>query len=135
MQHLVEKEGLNWHIDSAGTGDWHVGEPPDRRSLAAARKRGVELPSLGRQVRRSDFAEFDLIVAMDKNNRSDLEALAPAGQGRKISLMRDFGTDEEAGADVPDPYYGGPYEFDAVYEMLLRCCGRLLDRLESAPAK
>jgi len=133
--HLVRERGLaeRYLIDSAGTGDWHVGQPPDRRAISAAKQRGVALPSQGRQVRRSDFGEFDLIVAMDRNNRSDLEALAPAGQGGKIRLMRDFGSAEEKGADVPDPYYGGPYEFDAVYEMLRRCCERLLDQLESAP--
>lgn len=132
--HLVRERGLAeaYRIDSAGTGDWHVGQPPDRRAIAAAQKRGVALPSIGRQVRRGDFAEFDLILAMDRNNRRDLEAMAPAGQSGKIRLMRDFEAAEERGGDVPDPYYGGPYEFDVVYEMLRRCCERLLDDLEGA---
>jgi len=132
--HLVRERGLadRYRIDSAGTGDWHVGQPPDRRSIAAAQKRGVPLPSIGRQVRRADFAEFDLIVAMDRNNRRDLEALAPAGQGGKIKLMRAFEPSGDREGDVPDPYYGGPFEFDTVYEMLLRCCARMLDDLEGA---
>jgi protein-tyrosine phosphatase len=93
----------------------------------------VALPSVCRQVRRADFAEFDLIVAMDRNNRRDLEALAPEGQRGKVKLMREFDSGEARGADVPDPYYGGPYEFDVVYEMLRRCCEKLLDELESDP--
>lgn len=131
--HLVRERGLEraYRIDSAGTGDWHVGQPPDRRAIAAASKRGVPLPSICRQVAPGDFGEFDVIVAMDRNNRRDLEALAPAGLRHKIRLMRDYEPDSDRGADVPDPYYGGPYEFDNVYEMLLRCCGRLLDELES----
>ena len=135
--HLVRERGLEgrYRIDSAGTGDWHVGQPPDRRAIAAAHKRGVPLPSVCRQVRASDFEEFDLIVAMDRNNRRDLEALAPAPLKGKIRSMREYEPGEGRGGDVPDPYYGGPYEFDVVYEMLLRCCGRLLDELEGgAPA-
>ncbi len=133
--HLVRARGLadRYRIDSAGTGDWHVGQAPDRRAITTAQKRGVPLPSIGRQVRRADFAEFDLIVAMDRNNRRDLEALAPTGQGGKIKLMRAFDPSGDREGDVPDPYYGGPYEFDTVYEMLLRCCGGMLDQLESAP--
>jgi protein-tyrosine phosphatase len=134
--HLVRERGLEgrYLADSAGTGDWHVGQPPDRRAIAAAQKRGVPLPSIGRQVRRKDFEEFDLIVAMDKNNRRDLESLAPAAQRHKIKLMREYEPAEDRGADVPDPYYGGPYEFDSVYEMLRRCCERLLDALEGPAA-
>jgi protein-tyrosine phosphatase len=133
--HLVRERGWEgrYRIDSAGTGDWHVGQPPDRRAIAAAQKRGVPLPSVCRQVRRSDFGEFDLIVAMDRNNRRDLEALAPEGLRHKIRLMRDFEPADGRGGDVPDPYYGGPYEFDSVYEMLRRCCERMLDELEAAP--
>jgi protein-tyrosine phosphatase len=131
--HLVRERGLEarYLIDSAGTGDWHVGQPPDRRAIAAAQKRGIPLPSLCRQVSRDDFETFDLILAMDRNNRRDLEALAPASLRGKIKLMREYEPDLDRGADVPDPYYGGPYEFDQVYAMLRRCCERLLEELES----
>ena len=134
--HLVRERGLSgrYLADSAGTGDWHVGQPPDRRSIAVAQKRGVTLPSLCRQVKKADFQEFDLILAMDRSNRSDLQALCPAPLRGKVKLMRDYDTDPEHGPDVPDPYYGGPYEFDSVYKMLDRCCARLLDALESASA-
>jgi protein-tyrosine phosphatase len=133
--HQVRERGLEgrYWADSAGTGDWHVGQPPDRRSIAVAQKRGVTLPSLCRQVKREDFQEFDLILAMDKNNRSDLQALCPPAQRGKIKLMRDYEPAADRGGDVPDPYYGGPYEFDSVYRMLDRCCARLLDSLEGGP--
>jgi protein-tyrosine phosphatase len=131
--HLVRERGLEarYLADSAGTGDWHCGQPPDPRAIAAAKKRGVILPSLCRQVGKSDFLEFDLILAMDRNNKKDLIALCPAGLQGKIKLMRDFDPERDRGADVPDPYYGGPYEFDAVYEMLNRCCSDLLEKMES----
>ncbi|MDB5102601.1 MAG: protein-tyrosine-phosphatase [Fibrobacteres bacterium] len=135
--HQVKARGLEgrYTADSAGTGDWHVGNPPDTRSINVARKRGVALPSLGRQVRKSDFEEFDLILAMDGNNRRDLLELSPAKYRDKVKLMRDFDAAGDRGADVPDPYYGGPFEFDNVYEMLDRCCSRLLETLEGGASK
>lgn len=131
--HLVRERGLEgrYLADSAGTGDWHCGSPPDSRALAVAGKRGVHLPSVCRQVAKTDFQEFDVIVAMDKNNRKDLMAICPLGLHGKIRLMRDFDTAGGKGADVPDPYYGGPHEFDNVYEMVNRCCSSLLEALES----
>ncbi|MDB5051948.1 MAG: uncharacterized protein JWO30_5019 [Fibrobacteres bacterium] len=131
--HLVRERGLDgrYLADSAGTGNWHSGEPPDPRAIAVAKKRGVSLPSLCRQVDKSDFQEFDLILAMDRNNQKDLNAICPAHLRSKIRLIRDFDTARERGTDVPDPYYGGPYEFDTVYEMLNRCCADLLEKMES----
>ncbi|HKP95062.1 MAG TPA: low molecular weight protein-tyrosine-phosphatase [Fibrobacteria bacterium] len=131
--HLVRERGLEgrYLADSAGTGDWHVGQPPDPRSVSAAKKRGVHLPSLCRQVSRDDFREFDLILAMDRNNLRDLDALCPPGFKGKIRLMRDFDSERDSEQDVPDPYYGGPYEFDKVYEMLNRCCAGLLEKMET----
>ncbi|MEO7426531.1 MAG: low molecular weight protein-tyrosine-phosphatase [Fibrobacteria bacterium] len=131
--HLAEESGRSgrYRADSAGTGDWHRGQPPDARAISVAAKRGVRLPSLCRQVEKSDFEVFDLILAMDRNNHRDLTALCPPGLRGKIRLMREFDVPEHAGADVPDPYYGGPYEFDSVYLMLHRCCSALLEKLES----
>jgi low molecular weight protein-tyrosine phosphatase len=130
--HLLRERSLEgrYQADSAGTGDWHVGQPPDRRSITVAQKRGVALPSLCRQVKPEDFQDFDLILAMDKNNLADLNALCPAPLRGKLKLMRAYDIGKDAGADVPDPYYGGPYEFDQVYEMLHRCCSRLVEDLE-----
>lgn len=131
--HLVRERGLEarYKIDSAGTGDWHVGEPPDRRAVTAARNHGIPLPSVCRQVRSDDFEAFDLILAMDRNNQRDLEALASAPLRGKIKLMRSYEPAADRGGDVPDPYHGGPYEFEQVYAMLRRCCERMLDELEA----
>lgn len=147
--HLCRERGLQdrYSADSAGTGDWHCGEPADARALAAAAKRGVRLPSVCRQVKASDFAEFDLILPMDRANRKALLEICPPGLAGKIRLMREFevpgiGEDEASGGyevpgghEVPDPYFGGSEGFDTVFEMLHRCCGRLLDSLENGPAQ
>jgi protein-tyrosine phosphatase len=129
--HLLKERGLarGYSVDSAGTGGWHVGEPPDERALAAAARRGVPLACTGRQVHPKDFRDFDHILAMDKTNRDALLALCPPAERSKVRLMRDY--DPHApGADVPDPYYGDAGGFDAVFDMLHRSCGRLIDELE-----
>jgi protein-tyrosine phosphatase len=142
--HLVRERGLEdrYHADSAGTGDWHVGQPPDPRATDAAKKNGVHLPSICRQVSPADFGEFDLIVAMDRNNHRDLMSQCPAPLRGKIKLMRDYDMARSpaeipignpAGgkeADVPDPYYGGPRDFENVFAILKHSCSRLLDALE-----
>lgn len=132
FRHLATEAGLDgrFEVDSAGTGAWHVGEPPDRRSLGVARKNGVTLEGRARQVEPEDFAAFDLLVAMDRDNLRQLEALRDrVGGGTPIRLLREF--DPEAGGDleVPDPYYGGPDGFDRVYEMVHRSCMTLLEAL------
>ena len=123
MRHLVAEAGLEdeIEIDSAGTGDWHAGDPPDRRACAAARARGVELSGAARQVTRSDFDEFDLIVALDERNLRDLRRVAPSGSQDKLRML-----DSD---DVPDPYYGGSDHFDAVFDQVERACRKLLDEL------
>jgi protein-tyrosine phosphatase len=94
-------------LDSAGTHDYHVGEPPDDRSIAAALRRGIDLSALrARTVRTSDFDEFDLILAMDEQNLRELRRRAPAHRHERIRLMMEFGPDASLRA-VPDPYYGG----------------------------
>ena len=131
--HLLRARGRGqaYRVDSAGTGDWHVGQPPDPRAVAAAGIHGVTLPSLGRQVRTSDFAEFDLVLAMDSTVHRDLLTLCPAPLRGRVKLMRKFDSQDEPGRDVPDPYYGGPSGFAATYDMLHRCCVGLLDSLEA----
>lgn len=115
-------------VDSAGTGDWHVGKPADPRSIAAASERGVEITSIARQVRTADFEEFDLIVAMDASNHADLGELPGADRSR-LRLMREFAG--EPGADVPDPYYGGDDGFEEVLDILERACDGLIDEIRS----
>lgn len=133
--HLVERRGLShaYRADSAGTGDWHCGAPPDSRALATAARRGVHLPSVCRQIRDEDFRDFHLILAMDRSNRKLLLAQCPAPLRAKIRLMREFDPAAAPGeeAEVPDPYYGGPEGFDRVFDMLHRSCGALLDSLEA----
>ena len=111
----AERLGLDVEIDSAGTGDWHVGEPPDLRARSAARRAGVEIGHLrARQVRPDDFHRFDHIVAMDGQNLSHLERLRPKGAGAKLSLLLDHVPGRE-GQSVADPYYGGEEHFDATW--------------------
>jgi protein-tyrosine phosphatase len=133
---LVQSRGLGAHydIDSAGTGAWHVGEAPDRRSIAVAQKNGVRLTGQARQVEARDLEDFDYVIAMDRENLGNLRALASEhGRSAGIHLLREF--DPEPGdQQVPDPYYGGEDGFDRVYAMVVRACGGLLDTLEERRA-
>ena len=110
--------GLHEHVsvDSAGTGSWHIGSPPDERSQRHALRRGYDLSSLrGRQVGEADFDRFDLILAMDHANLADLQALAPAGRCR--AELRLF-----AAEPVPDPYVGGAAGFEGVLDRIEAAC-------------
>lgn len=132
MRHLVREAGLQHavSIDSAGTGSWHVGEERDRRSRAVAKNRGMPISGPARQFSSSDFARFDLVLALDEQNVSDLRRLAPNDEARaKIRLLRDFDPDAAAGAEVPDPYYGGPDGFEQVFDICLSACRGLLEHL------
>ncbi|HUF46645.1 MAG TPA: low molecular weight protein-tyrosine-phosphatase [Vicinamibacterales bacterium] len=133
FRHLAADAGWDdrLEIDSAGTGAWHAGEPADRRMRAAARRRGIEVASIARQVAREDFARFDHIFAMDADNLEALHQLAPREHREKIRLFRDLDPDEP-GADVPDPYYGGPEGFDEVLDIVTRASRALLDELSDA---
>jgi protein-tyrosine phosphatase len=134
MRSLVREAGLadEIAIESAGIGDWHVGHPPDRRATAAAQQRGVTLEGTARQVRRRDFEDFDLLLAMDGDNFRELRALAPGGEAaEKVRMLREFDP-ASAGApdlDVPDPYYGGAQGFETVLDQVEAACRGLLDTL------
>jgi protein-tyrosine phosphatase len=105
-------------IDSAGTGAWHVGEPPDDRAAAAARARGYDLSALrARQVAPGDFQRFDYILAMDRSNLSHLEALRPADFSGHLGLLLDFHPRSTV-TEVPDPYYGGRDGFEEVLDIV-----------------
>ena len=133
MRGLVRDAGLEDEItlDSAGTGGWHVGDPPDRRATAAARGRGIVLDGAARQVRPSDFEDFDLILAMDSENLAHLCAMAPdAEAAAKVRLLRSYDPESSDGdLDVPDPYYGGPNGFETVLDQVEAACRGLLDVL------
>jgi protein-tyrosine phosphatase len=110
-------------VDSAGTGDWHAGQCPDRRSILAAKNRGVDISmQKARQVRKSDFKDFDHIFVMDSSNFKDVTRLAPTPQDKaKVMLMMDEIFPGQK-VDVPDPYYGDAKDFDKVFDMLDEVC-------------
>jgi protein-tyrosine phosphatase len=118
---------LTVEVDSAGTHDYHVGEPPDRRAIAAAARRGVDISTLrARRVDAEDFARFDLILAMDQDNRSTLLRMSPASLHERIRLLMEFAGDVEGMLDVPDPYYGGAVGFERVLDLVERAAEGLL---------
>ncbi len=107
--------GLDAETDSAGTGGWHRGEPPDRRAIAAARRGGVDISHMrARQVRPGDFERFDHILALDADNLANLRALRPVGSRASLSLLLDHVPGRE-GEPVADPYYGGDGHFDITW--------------------
>jgi protein-tyrosine phosphatase len=111
----AERLGLQVTIDSAGTGDWHVGRPPDSRAAAVALKNGIDISNLrARQVRRRDFYEFDHIVALDAQNLADLRSIEPPDGTATLSLLLDH-VEGRQGHSVADPYHGGPEAFDAAW--------------------
>lgn len=127
---LSERSGLEIEIDSAGTHDYHLDQPPDRRAIEAARRRGIDLSSLrARRVRTEDFERFDLILAMDRGNYADLQAMAPILYRDRIRLFMEFAKDLGV-SEVPDPYYGGVTGFEEVLDLLEHASMRLLDELE-----
>jgi protein-tyrosine phosphatase len=131
FRRLVEERAphLGLEIDSAGTHDYHVGEPPDRRAIAAASRRGIDLRNLrARQVCDDDFERFDLIVAMDRLNREALLDRAPGEYHGRIRLFLEFAGGNEI-EDVPDPYYGGPLGFDQVLDLAEEAAVGLLDEV------
>ena len=106
---------LDIEVDSAGTGDWHVGQPPDPRAIEVARRHGVDISRLkARLVTRADFDRFDHIVALDAQNRAQLKRIQPEGGRARLSLLLDHVEGRE-GQAVADPYYGGEAHFDRTW--------------------
>jgi protein-tyrosine phosphatase len=136
MRALIAEEGLEdqVEIDSAGTGSWHVGHPPDRRSTAAAKARGIVMEGAARQVTVADFEDYDLLLAADAENVGALRALAPDdAAAAKIHLLREYDPAAAAAGDlaVPDPYYGGPDGFEHVIDLVDAACRGLLATLRA----
>ena len=127
MRALVDRAGLTDRIvvDSAGTGAYHVGEQPDPRTRAAARRRGYDLDHRAWQFTERDFSRFDLVLAMDGSNLARLNAMARGGS-RDVRLFRSFDATAEQGAEVPDPWYGGDDGFEEVLDQCERACEGLL---------
>jgi protein-tyrosine phosphatase len=128
MRDLVGRAGLSDHVEveSAGTGDWHVGHPPDPRSVAAARDRGIHVAGRARHFEPEDWERFDYVLAMDSSNYGDLRAGAPREVAdRKLRLIRSFDPASPEGASVPDPYYSTD-GFAEVIDLCVAACGPLL---------
>ena len=128
LRHLAKQRGLVIETDSAGTGDYHVGEAPDHRAQAAMLRTGIDISDLrARQFTAEDFDRFDLLFAMDADNLQNMLRLAPSPElARKASLIMDRAPGHPH-REVPDPYFGGDEGFDKVHAMLNEACERLLD--------
>ena len=118
-------------VDSAGTGDWHIGQPPDERAQRAAKRRGYDLSSLrGRQIAADDFARFDLLIAMDDANAAALAQICPPEHRDKIRLLMEFATRDDSRV-VVDPYFGGDEGFERVLDQCEDACEGLLKALRT----
>jgi len=135
FRHLAAEAGVadRFVVDSAGTGAWHAGEPPDARSIEVAAAHGVTLQGRARQIEAEDLRAFDLVLAMDRDNLGVLEELsAAAGGTARLHLLREYDPTAE-GDEVPDPYYGGPHGFEKVYRMIHAACQGLVEELRTVP--
>lgn len=130
LRHHATRLGLDVIVDSAGTGDWHVGHPPDRRAQEVARRLGgIDISGLrARQVVRDDFHRFDHIIAMDHNNHRMLLNLVPAEASAQLSLLLDH-LPGHVGRPVPDPYYGDNTDFERVWRLVDAAAEQLMGRL------
>jgi protein-tyrosine phosphatase len=133
FRRLLDQDGLSHRVtvDSAGTGDWHLGEPPDPRAQAAARRRGIDISGMrARRLAASDFRRSDLMLAMDRGHLRALERAAPAGARAELRLFLD--TAPELGrAEVPDPYYEDEPAFEAMFDLIEAGCRGLLASLRA----
>lgn len=132
FEQMVRSSGLQDRIgiDSCGTGAWHIGQPPDERTLRAARARGYDLSHLrARKLVLEDFDRFDYILSMDTRNLADVIRKAPAGYEGEIRLLLDY-LPERNILEVPDPYYGGEEGFDRVFNLIESACESLLAEIK-----
>ncbi len=131
---MVKSAGLSDQIvvDSCGTSGWHIGNPPDERSVAMAAERGFDLSVLrASQIQIQDFETFDYVLAMDEQNLLDLKAIAPADYAGHLDLLLNFDSSTEIG-EVPDPYYGGEEGFVLAVELIEAACEELLKHIKAA---
>jgi protein-tyrosine phosphatase len=137
MRHLVKEAGLEDRIAiaSAGTGDWHVGDPRDKRSRAVGAARGIPLDGAAQQFTSESFADHDYVLGMDRANRDELLRLARSASDKaKVRLLRSFDPAAPPDAEVPDPYYGGARGFEDVFDMCEAACRGLIAHLRRAHA-
>lgn len=126
----TKERGLDWEVDSAGTGGWHTGERPDSRSIRVGRRYGIDIADQrARKFRAADLDHFDLILAMDASNRSDILSLAETeAQQRKVEMIMNF-LNPLSDQDVPDPYWDDN-GFEAVFQMLDAACEALIEKYQ-----
>ena len=128
---VVQSQELDafFHIDSAGTANWHEGNTPDSRAQQAAKRRGFDISSLrGRQIGDQDFDQFDYVIGMDHSNREDLLAIAGPSRQHKVHLLLSFSGQTDA--EVPDPYYGGEQGFNQVIDQIEQASIDLLSEIQ-----
>lgn len=128
LRDMIRSEELPWTTDSAGTGDYHVGEAPDRRAIRTMKDKGIDITDLrARHLRPSDFEDFDVLLAMDASNLNNMLAIAPDdGLKRKARLIMDYAPDHPL-REVPDPYFGGDEGFLQVHAMLMTACRNVIN--------
>ena len=128
MKHKLAERGLAWEVDSAGTGYWHAGELPDQRSIQTARRHGIDITDQrARQLKASDFSQFDHILVMDQSNRRNaLQLTRKPEQEQKVQLIMDYGNPGSE-LEVPDPYYDDD-GFEQVFDMLDKACDAFIEK-------
>ncbi len=134
FQNLITRAGLDDKIlvSSTGTSSWHTGDPPDNRMRLTAQNKGIQLKNRARQFQSKDFDRFDLVLAMDRSNLSELRELAPKSISEdQLMLFRTFDPKSNGDLDVPDPYYGGERGFETVFQIVERTCPPLLKYIKS----
>ncbi|MGJ4728560.1 low molecular weight protein-tyrosine-phosphatase [Luteimonas sp. SDU101] len=137
LRRRLEDAGLDHRVelDSAGTGDWHVGQPPDPRTIANAARHGVDLTLLrARQLHAADYRHFDWLLCADSCNLADVRARAPADATARSALLLEWAGLGQ-GAEVPDPYTGGPEAFEHVWTLMDRAAGAIVTRLADRTAR
>ena len=126
LRRLAEKKNLKIHVESRGTHDYHVGEPPDDRAQHHAKRRGYDLSvQRAKHLGKRDFEEFDLVLAMDRGHLRILQRLCPPQHAGKVRMFIQE-------TDVPDPYYGGPEGFEQVLDLVEKACESLLDEMRTS---
>lgn len=134
FRHHVEAAGLTgrFDIDSAGTSSYHAGDPPDPRTSAVARRRGIALAGQSRQLTVADLERFDYVVVMDEENLKAVKRLTREKAPKaKVHLLREFDPESNGDLDVPDPYYGGERGFEDVHDMVERASAAFLRHLRA----
>jgi len=124
-----KSQGLDFVADSAGTGAYHIGSQPDHRSIKVAHENGIPIHHKARQFHSRDFAEFDYVIAMDRNNHHDMSKQVK-GKVNNLFLLRDFDPLAQGEKDVPDPYYGGYEEFENIYQIIDRSVDGLIQFIQ-----